>query len=372
MHVFSCALRLVGVVGRSLPGDSERVRAELAAGEPRIDCEASDTSLPPMSLGSVDSTHCEASAHACYLLSQKTLAGSTRSLECLGLTPDVHGSSLPSYPMWGFVSPTCWSYVRISRKWKRPPSIVADAETRYLADAAAQEWTHPTDQRSRRGLRVVVSSRCLPFLLEDLPHILAQGRHRRDTLATTVSRLRNGSRLVEEERRVTVVERVIVDAAAEGELRRARRDHADSLNAVVVASNELPHDGNGLQTVSALLGAARSQRARAQRGAFVLGINALAIAVNAFVAVRAVYLWRIVERNRVIEWIERASPHMPVTIRAASILNGATMPFRRLAALVVAPLAHAARIRARPPRGIGQPPPPLSGNLRRMAVCNRP
>ena len=41
----------------------------------------------------------------------------------------------------------------------------------------AQEWAHPVDEPAARNglLRVAVLGSCLPFLLEDLPHRLAQG-----------------------------------------------------------------------------------------------------------------------------------------------------------------------------------------------------
>ena len=44
---------------------------------------------------------------------------------------------------------------------------------------------------------------------------------------------------------------------------------------------------------------ARQQRHRLRRGSAMLGINAIAIAVNLVVAVRAVNLWMLVERNKV-------------------------------------------------------------------------
>ena len=53
---------------------------------------------------------------------------------------------------------------------------------------------------SDAGLRVAVYGRCIPFLLDDLPHELSVGRMRRDTIATTVTRL--GHNGYDEQRRV--------------------------------------------------------------------------------------------------------------------------------------------------------------------------
>ena len=51
----------------------------------------------------------------CYLLSENMLHGARNSLTCLGLDP-LPGTSLPAYPLWGFVHPSCWSYVRQRRR----------------------------------------------------------------------------------------------------------------------------------------------------------------------------------------------------------------------------------------------------------------
>lgn len=282
----------------------------------------------------------------CYLLSHDPIKGSFRSLECLGLLGVDGETSLPAFPAWGFLSPSCWSYVRVKRNSLRPPTLSADWKVRQLAEEAAQEWSHPELRRKdTRGLRVAVRGRCVPFLLDDLPWRLSQGRLRRDALASTVTKLRGGSSAVEE-RRITVIERVVVDGspAVEDALRRARELYPDALNPVVTSESDLESALGGgwfggwgagsdvpLRDRSTASLLARQSLRRLRRGTIFLGINAVAIVVNILVAARAVVLWHVVEKNKVIEWIQRAAPHAETTIVAVRGLSFITAPIRQAA-----------------------------------------
>ena len=210
------------------PLDSDALRSAIARGEQKLDCGETRRAARrknSSALDAIDSAFCMSedagsspanelpSPDSCYLISTDRVLGSVRSLECFGLQAESHHPSLPSFPAWGFLHPSCWSYVRIRRRAAQPPLLIADWRVKQLAEAAAQEWQHPTWSKYRRSLRVAVRGRCLPFLLDDLPHQLAQGRMRRDTLSTTVTKLRKGSStLLEEERRVAIVERCVATA----------------------------------------------------------------------------------------------------------------------------------------------------------------
>jgi hypothetical protein len=298
----------------------------------------------------------DAKGAACYLLSQDRLLRSYRSLDCLGLPyrsglpgPESDPEPLlPAFPAWGLLSPACWKYVRVKRRNPmRAPTVVAEKQ---LSEEASQEWQHPERLRRRRGsLRVVVRGECLPFLLDDLPHKLSQGRMRRDALATTITK--HGRRGVEE-RRVSMVERVVVDSgeAVESALRYAREVHPHALNPLVTSEASEREGGSvnsggwhgffGLganpenalgslrdRPVAMLL--ARQQLRRLRRGTLFLSINAVAIIINIVVAARAIVLWRVVENNRVVEWIQRAAPHAETTIVAVKWINLATRPIRQ-------------------------------------------
>jgi len=127
-----------------------------------------------------------AQSKTCYLLSQTPLLGSRNSLDFLQLAPmkDRRQSeplNLPAMALFGLVHPECWRYVRVRRRPGRRRKLLRESE--QLKQTAVQEWMHPLDARA---LRVVVSSDCMPFLLEDYPRRLVEGRVRRDALATTV------------------------------------------------------------------------------------------------------------------------------------------------------------------------------------------
>ena len=47
----------------------------------------------------------------------------------------------------------------------------------------------------------------------------------------------------------------------------------------------------------------------------MLLLNAAIIMLNIFVVFRGVSIWRLIQRLEVVEWVTRAAPHMPVTMR---------------------------------------------------------
>ena len=408
--MLSLTLLLPAAAMRPPPRDSELLREAIDLGKPRLFCNSS-----MVSLASVASSLCSreeveldemepADGHEegpverfvrnlqtsksralllspaarpreerCYLLSQTPLQGSQRSLDCLGLLATAGVPNLPSFPAWGFLHPSCWSYVRVKRQPlaglthpSQSVTLTADARVHQLAKEASQEWQHPAEPRTRKKLRVVVRGRCLPFLLDDYPHKLAQGRLRKDTLATTVTRLRSGRSKggVEEVRRVAVVDRVSIDHsdATTSSFKRARERHFRALNPVVM----LPEQSNWLLPDSPMTALLRErsdlferQRVRWRRGSAMLLVNAVAIAINIVVAWRATALWNIVEKNRVskrapvrhhrmcrrrrtaliaasrlpssslaVDWIQRAAPHAETTIVTVRWVDKATKPFR--------------------------------------------
>jgi len=110
-----------------------------------------------------------AQSKTCYLLSQTPLLGSRNSLDFLQLAPmkDRRQSeplNLPAMALFGLVHPECWRYVRVRRRPGRRRKLLRESE--QLKQTAVQEWMHPLDARA---LRVVVSSDCMPFLLEVVP-----------------------------------------------------------------------------------------------------------------------------------------------------------------------------------------------------------
>ena len=321
-------------------------------------------SLPTsISLAVLDPAHCGVDdGEACLLLSQSparvrsTWEGGTpnaRALDCLGLAHEPGFANLPSYPAWGFVHPRCWSYVRLNRQpLGKRSAMPPTAALRQMATEAAQEWAHPAKERSLHAVRVAVRASCLPFLQADMPHVLSQGQLRRDALATTLQM--PGSRL---ERRLTVVERVVVDASTEAALAGCRANFGECcLNPVVQAAHEIGTSESALRLarpVAAFL--ARQQRRRVQRGTVVLTINLAVIVLNIFVAVRGAQVWTLIRRHQVIEWVQKIAPHTSVTYRAVRLLSWTTMPFRRAAQ----PFANlAASLARRFGGGRGAPPPP--------------
>lgn len=62
----------------------------------------------------------------------------------------------------------------------------------------------------------------------------------------------------------------------------------------------------------------------------MLLLNAAIIMLNIFVVFRGVSIWRLIQRLEVVEWVTRAAPHMPVTMRTIKVLDWTTLPFRRL------------------------------------------
>lgn len=210
-------------------------------------------------------------------------------------------------------------------------------------------WAHPADAKLRRMLRVVVRGRCLPFLLDNLPHSLSQGRFRRDALATILTKLRPGSDRVEEERRVTVVERVVLESSeAKASLRKAYAEHYESLNPIVTAARDSRDAAMDLRPATAEA-TARQHRSRLRRSSALISINAAAIALNLFMAVRALSVWHVISRHRVVEWIQQAAPHMPVTMGAVRTLNVVTAPFRPF----LTPLVRLARAGVTTITGVG-------------------
>ena len=229
----------------------QRMREAISNLDPVLDCGSNSSHR--LRIAAIDSRHCSGVARdddsssswwpagqdevgvgrggdVCYLLSQDAVLGSLGSLECLGLEGQRKTHSLPSFKLWGFLSDRCWSYVRVVRQPMRKPTIEPPSdEMKALTAAAAQEWAHPMRQRGR--LRIAVYGSCLPFLLEGYPRRLSQGQLRHDALATTVF---DGAT----ERRVLVVERVVVDAAASGALMSAREEHAAVISGVVRLQHE--------------------------------------------------------------------------------------------------------------------------------------
>lgn len=201
--------------------------------------------VDPLSyLARIDAAHCHATVGAgtggddnnddgCYLLSHTPTLGARHSFDCLGLPTHPTHPNLPAWPAWGFVSPECWSYVRVLRRPFQPASLaVTNPYIRQLAADATLEWMHPGDGRRRRGevrakdLRVAVRGRCLPFLAAKFPRALSQGRLQRDTVSTQIAKLHPTSGMVQEERRATVIERVVVDPSAESLLAQASETQA--------------------------------------------------------------------------------------------------------------------------------------------------
>lgn len=271
----------------------------------------------------------------CYLLSEAPLLGSKHSLEFLGLAPTKKGRqqseppNLPSMSLFGLLNPTCWRYVRVQRRPAR--RVVLQRASDRLQMEATQEWSHPLDKAHQ--LRVVVSGACMPFLLEEFPRRLSDGRVRRDATATTVI---EGTR----ERRALIVERVVIDESAVGALLEARERHADALNPIISAPSEAPHSS----IVEELRADARQRRRlTAWR---LIGVNVLVLLLNALVAARGVYLWSVLQRLRVVEWITRLRPHVQPTFHAMRVINWVTLPVRwPLRRLGARRAAAAARLR---------------------------
>lgn len=297
-----------------------------------------------MRMSAIALEHCPPSVHGddvCYLLSQDALEGSIRSLDCLALGRERGHRNLPAFRSWGFVAPRCWSYVEVQRRSFRSAKLTPPGEPvlARLASEAAQEWAHPDDARRRSAgvgpLRLAVLGSCLPLLLDDVPHQLAQGHVRHDAVSTTVSSVRPGtSGSAEEARRVSVVVRVSVDPRSDDALGLARQQHAAALNPVALALSEAPPPA-GVADGGGEGGGSRTQRLlrrRIRQGAAMLLVNVGVIALNAVVIVRGVHVWQLMRRFQVVEWVQRVTPHMPVTIRAMRALDWSTLPFRRLLA----------------------------------------
>ena len=267
---------------RAGPRDSAALRQQLAARAPLLSCEQLLFSDNPMTIASIATGHCPASevrGDACYLLSQDRLAGSHRSLDCLALRRDRRNRNLPTFHAWGFVAPRCWSYVEILRRAFRPPRLMppgADNRLAHLARDAVQGWAHP-DQSGR--LRVAVLGSCLPFLLDDVPHLLGQGDERHDAVSTTITRSRGS---FEEKRHLSVVRLVMVDADAAHALARARHTHAAALNPLVTGVNEV-EDAHAREF--------RRLRRTVRGAGTVLLLNVLVIALNIVVIWRGMCSW---------------------------------------------------------------------------------
>lgn len=355
-------------VEQRTPRDSSDLREAIKERADLLTC----SDAPRMTLARVDNGHCARAStmprvdDACYLLTKEKVLGSVRSLECVGLKPrrstPLPDRNLPEYPGWGFLAADCWGYARVRRRPFRPADLhpPGDPTTQRLAEDAATEWSHPASKRVRAGLRVAVYGRCIPFLLDDLPHELSVGRMRRDTIATTVTRL--GHNGYDEQRRVVAVSRVVVDAAASSALSYARQAHRRALTPVA----QLPNEGGPLGGALAHLfgdddafdGDLFNRRAG---GRSVLAVHLLVVSLNLWLAVRllarlahtrvhsqahaprasqvrGIMIWNLVRRVGVVEWIRRIRPHADVTIRAARVLDWSTKPFRRLTRPLHAPV----------------------------------
>ena len=169
---------------------------------------------------------------------------------------------------------------------------------------------------------MAVRGRCMPLLLGGGLAELSHGVLRRDTVATTIT-TRGRSGAIEHERRATVVERVVVDAAASGALSRARVSCDGCVNPVVL----LPSEAGGL-SAAAMSGAGAR---RIERGSSaMLAANSALLLANALVIVYGVQLWRLFTRVRVVEWIQKIRPHMGATVGAARVVSWGTLPVRAL------------------------------------------
>lgn len=336
-----------------------RLLDAVAAGEPLTNCSRTaplsarrkkrSWARPPErlpSLGVIDGSHCDGPVdEPCYLISDEFLHGSYRSLDCFGVPADAPERNLPSWDVWGFVDPDCWRYVHVRyRKLARP-----DDELRARANEAAQEWRHPASGLAERApLRVAVRGRCMPLLLGGGLAELSHGVLRRDTVATTIT-TRGRSGAIEHERRATVVERVVVDAAASGALSRARASCDGCVNPVVL----LPSEAGGL-SAAAMSGAGAR---RIERGSSaMLAANSALLLANALVIVYGVQLWRLFTRVRVVEWIQKIRPHMGATVGAARVVSWGTLPVRAL----VGGATNAVRRRFAEP----EPPPKVTASDR--------
>ena len=320
------------------PRDSAVLRQQLAARAPLLNCERLSFSDNPMRLAAIAIEHCPASevrGDACYLLSQDKLAGSHRSLDCLALRRARGYCNLPAFHSWGFVAPGCWSYVETMRRAFRSATLVPPSSEQRLARLArdaVQGWAHPGDGR----LRVAVLGSCLPFLLDDVPHLLAQGDVRHDAVSTTITRLRGS---FEETRHVSVVGRVVVDSRAGDALARARHTHVTALNPLVMGVDEV-EDTHVREY--------RRLRRTVRQGGTVLMLNVFVIALNTVVIWRGMWIWKLIQQLELVQWVQRASPHFPVTMRAIRVLDFVTLPFRAL----IGPLTRPAQVQ--PGRAAGR------------------
>jgi hypothetical protein len=78
----------------------------------------------------------------------------------------------------------------------------------------------------------------------------------------------------------------------------------------------------------------------------LIGVNVLVLLLNALVAARGVYLWSVLQRLRVVEWIMRLRPHVQPTFHAMRVINWVTLPVRwPLRRLGARRAAAAARLR---------------------------
>ena len=282
-------------VEQRTPRDSSDLREAIKARADLLTC----SDAPRMTLARVDNGHCARAStmprndDACYLLSREKVLGSVRSLECVGLKPrrstPLPDRNLPEYPGWGFLAADCWGYARVRRRPFRPADLhpPGDPITQRLAEDAATEWSHPASKRVRAGLRVAIYGRCIPFLLDDLPHELSVGRMRRDTIATTVTRL--GHNGYDEQRRVVAVSRVVVDAAASSALSYARQAHRRVLTPVAQLTNEGGPLGGALAHLfgddDAFDGDLFNRRAG---GRSVLAVHLVVVSLNLWLAVRVI------------------------------------------------------------------------------------
>ena len=320
--------------GRVGPRDSAALRQQLAARAPLLSCERLLFSDNPMAVAAIATEHCPASevrGDACYLLSQDKLAGSHRALDCLALRRERGYRNLPAFHAWGFVAPGCWSYVETMRRAFRPPTLVPPGSERRLARLArdaVQGWAHPD---GGRRLRVAVLGSCLPFLLDDVPHLLGQGDVRHDAVSTTITRLRGS---FEETRHVSVVGRVVVGAGAADALARARLTHAAALNPLVTGVDEVE---------DAHVREFRRLRRTVRGAGTVLLLNVVVIALNTVVIWRGMWIWKLIQQLELVQWVQKASPHFPVTMRAIRVLDVVTLPFRA----ILGPLARPAEVQPR-------------------------
>ena len=281
-----------------------------------------------MYIASVDPNHCADNNTGCYLLSQDALLGARRSLDLLKLRPPPNfggSSQLPPFTLWGFLSPDCWRYVRVRRRAGRRPILHApdhgtdDERMKRLTLEAAQEWAHP-GRPVRGSLRVVVSARCLPFLLDDVPGRLTKGKVRRDALATTVA---DGKM----ERRALVVQEVVVDRIVIPVVEEALKRYPGVLNTVVRISDE---ERSVADLRPSLVSELRAEaHGRRKLTAFrLIGLNLAVLFVNAFLAARGLLIWNLINKLQVVEWINQVRPHVGVTVRTMRLLDYATLPVR--------------------------------------------